>query len=211
MLSPVKSRDAAAITDHAIAFGWGFAEATAFFVVPDVWTTRIALRHPRRALASTVSATVGAVAGGAVVHRWASRVPPAESAGLLAKIPAIDAAMVAGVDAEVSRRGFPALMAGPVRGVPYKLYARSAAVQGLPLGGLIAWTVPARIIRFLAVTAGAGLLARAARRSALNAPGHGAARLFGSPERAERAAHLLVWAAVYTAYFAKVGRRHSAS
>ncbi len=206
MLGTMESRTPRGIADHAVAFVWGFAEATAFFIVPDVWTTRVALRHPRRGLATTLSAVAGAMVGGAVVHRWARRTPAADSARLMTRIPAIDASMVAQVDDEVARDGYRAMLVGPARGVPYKLYARAAGIQGLPLGGLLAWTPPARIIRFLLVTGAAGGLASASRRWGLNPPDRGLARVLGSPEAVERAVHALSWAGFYAFYFRKVGR-----
>lgn len=129
----------------------------------------------------------------------------------MTRIPAIDAAMVAQVDHEVTRSGYRAVLAGPAKGIPYKLYARSAGVQGLPLGRLLAWTVPARIIRFLLVTGATGALAAASRRTGLNQPDRGLARLLGSPERAERTIHAVGWAAFYAWYFSKVGRGDAAS
>lgn len=203
---PMARRDGGAVFDHVVAFGWGLAEATAFFIVPDVWTSRVALRHPRRALATTASAVAGAMLGGALVHGWARRTPPSDSARLMTRIPAIDAAMVAQVDDEVARSGYRAMLRGPARGVPYKLYARSAGVQGLPLSRLLAWTVPARIIRFLLVTGASAGLAAASRRAGLNSPDHGLARVFGTPERAERAVHALGWTAFYAWYFSRFGR-----
>ena len=44
-----------------IAFVWGMAEATFFFVVPDVYLGFIALLHPRRALMATMMAVGGAI------------------------------------------------------------------------------------------------------------------------------------------------------
>ncbi|MCB0911955.1 MAG: hypothetical protein KDB60_10120 [Propionibacteriaceae bacterium] len=189
------------IRDHAVAFGWGVAEATVFFIVPDVWTSRVALRHPRRAFATTLSATAGAVLGGAIVHRWAARTPAASSAATMARIPAIDAAMVDAVDEQVARSGYRAMLTGPTRGVPYKLYARAAGSQGLPLGGLLAWTGPARIVRFVLVTGMFGGLAAASRRAGLNRPGRGLARVLGTPERAEKTVHALGWTLFYAWYF----------
>jgi len=55
-----------ALRDHAVAGLWGFAEATAFFVVPDVWLSAVALRNLPRGLTGAASATAGALVGGAV-------------------------------------------------------------------------------------------------------------------------------------------------
>jgi len=210
------SRIPGTIRDHAVAFGWGVAEATAFFIVPDVWTSRVALRYPRRAFASTLSATAGAIVGGAIVHRWAARTPSADTARLIAKVPAIDAAMVEAVDEQVARSGYRAMLTGPTRGVPYKLYARAAGAQGLPLGGLLAWTGPARIVRFVLVTGMVGGLAAASRRTGVSRPGRGLARVLGTPERAEKVVHAVSWTLFYAWYFhavrtGRLGRLRSPS
>src|SRR5687768_13543988 len=50
------------------AMAWGFAEATLFFLVPDLVVGWIALRSPRRVLAPSVAASAGAVVGGLLVY-----------------------------------------------------------------------------------------------------------------------------------------------
>lgn len=196
---------------HGVALTWGFAEATVFFVVPDAWTSAVGLRRPVRAQALTLTATAGAVLGGAVVHRWAARTDPERSVALAARIPAISPAMVAKVDAQMRDHGLPAMMIGPFTGTPYKLYARSAAVQGMPLSGLAVWTVPARLARFMPVTAVISGIAALARRSGLSAPGRGLPRLLGvSPRSVELAIFLLGWTAFYTWFFRSVGRESPA-
>ena len=55
----------------AAAFAWGFAEATLFFVVPDVWLTLIAVRRGLRpALVACGWALAGALAGGLAMYAW---------------------------------------------------------------------------------------------------------------------------------------------
>ena len=114
MTEPSQKRRRArrALLQHGVAFTWGFAEAMVFFVVPDAWTSAVGLRRPGRAQALTLTATAGAVLGGAVVHRWSARTDPARSATLAARIPAISSTMVAKVDAQMGTRGFSALMIG---------------------------------------------------------------------------------------------------
>ncbi len=43
----------------AAAAAWGFAEATLFFLAPDVYLTRIALRDWRGALLASLAAAAG--------------------------------------------------------------------------------------------------------------------------------------------------------
>ena len=113
------------LRDHAVAGAWGFAEATAFFVVPDRVALRSCLRNLPRGLACAASATAGALVGGAVMHRWGARVPEDDSAWMLARIPAVSPAMIERVERDMAERGFTAVLLGPLRGTPYKLYALS--------------------------------------------------------------------------------------
>ena len=75
----------------------------------------------------------------------------------------------------------------PLSGTPYKLYATTAGALGMPLGELLAVTVPARLVRFVAL----GLIAGAAARGPLR----------GWSPRRRGALHLGCWAAFYAAYF----------
>lgn len=182
--------------DHLVAAAWGAAEATFFFIVPDVWLSRVALRSPRRARAASVSAVVGAIAGGLVARAWAARTPVPESAAAMRRLPAISRAMIDRVDGDVRRHGFRAVLAGPVRGVPYKLYARAAGVQRVPVPAFIGWSVPARLPRFLLVSALGDGLARLGRRILPE----------GVSDRIAPTVHLIAWIAFYAWYLRVVGR-----
>lgn len=184
--------------DHAVAAAWGFAEATFFFVVPDVWTSWTALRKPKRAMATTVSALGGALVGGTLTYMWGRRKPPQATRSELSKIPAITDRMVTDVEREVEEKGNASVMRGPTRGVPYKIYARTAGVQGKSLLSFLAWSVPGRLLRFLAVTLfAAGLSA-------------GARRLFPPiPEKLITGVFWGCWVAFYSWYVPTVTRRRS--
>ena len=49
---------------NAIASLWGFAEATVFFIVPDVLLSWLALRSPKSGLIACLFALLGALIGG---------------------------------------------------------------------------------------------------------------------------------------------------
>jgi hypothetical protein len=114
-----------------VAVFWGVAEATLFFVVPDVLVGWLALRRPRRMLAAWLAATVGGIAGAALVHTavrngWdpdpVFRALPGTQIG---DIPRVRAAI-----ADDPTRAF---ALGAISGVPLKIYVAEAARARLPL------------------------------------------------------------------------------
>lgn len=174
--------------DHTIAAAWGTAEATVFFIVPDVWTSWLALHNPRRGMATTVPALAGALAGGAATYKTAQRMSPETTENVLTSVPGISAAMVAKVERQLDEQGWSALVLGPTRGVPYKIYARTLAHGHESFGRFMALSVPARMVRFLAVTGGVAGLGKLADRMGMGAKGKSAVFLGG-------------WAGFYTWYF----------
>lgn len=129
---------------------WGFAEATLFFIVPDVLLSAVALTSVRRALLLSVWVLGGALIGGALM--WAlGRGDLASGEALLAQLPAIDAAMVADVGQQLESSGLPALFAGPVTGTPYKIYALQSGGLGIGLVEFLIVSIPARMLRFVVV------------------------------------------------------------
>lgn len=172
------------------AGAWGFAESTLFFIVPDVLLSWLALRRPRLALLACIAATAGALAGGWLMYQWGGR-DLAAGLEVLQAIPAIDVAMTARVGAELEMHGLPALFLGPLQGTPYKIYALQAGALGLSLPAFLLVSVPARLLRFVAVV----LLVLALRRWLL-------------PRASGRQAEAVLagaWVAFYLAYFTLMG------
>lgn len=174
--------------DHTVATVWGSAEATVFFIVPDVWTSWLALHNPRRGMATTVSALAGALAGGATTYKTAQQMSPQATEHVLTSVPGISADMVAKVERQLDEQGWAALVLGPTRGVPYKIYARTLAHGNESFGRFMALSVPARMVRFLAVTGGVAGLGKLAARLGVGTKGKSAIFLAG-------------WAGFYTWYF----------
>ena len=128
---------------------WGFAEATLFFIVPDVLLTFLAMRRPLRlALIATVLVVAGALVGGSLMYAWGAR-DPAAARSALDRVPAIAAEMVQRVEGELSSRGPVAVVWGPLRGTPYKIYAVQAGALGIGLAAFLAISIPARLGRFV--------------------------------------------------------------
>lgn len=176
-------------TAAAVAVGWGFAEATLFFVVPDVWIGVLALFSRRAGLRAVAWAVMGALIGGAVMYGVGARLESERSARLLDAVPAISPAMIERVEEETRERGAASMILGPLRGTPYKIYARTAGLQERSLAAVLLWTVPARGIRFVAIAllaAGCGWLAR---------------RLIGRQTGWLLGLYVLAWTAFYAGYF----------
>jgi membrane protein YqaA with SNARE-associated domain len=167
---------------------WGFAEATVFFIVPDVLLTWIAVRYGiRQAVMASFAAGAGAVLGGVVMYMWAVH-DPALAREVTRAVPAISASMVAEVGAEVRNSGVKAIFAGGFTGVPYKIYAVESGAAGIGMAGFVLVTLMARLARFLgSVFLAAGLAWLLARRLA--------------PETVNRTL-IVCWIGFYAGYFA---------
>ncbi len=175
-----------------LAFVWGIAEATFFFIVPDVLLTLIACRKLRPALNATIAALAGALAGGAVMYAFGMREPDTARA-FLSHVPAITPALLTRVTGQISASGLLALLLGPIKGIPYKIYAVEWGARRASFIGFLVMSVPARYVRFF-------LAALAAR---------GIARLIRplTHHRAVIEVFILavIWVTFYSFYFARFG------
>jgi membrane protein YqaA with SNARE-associated domain len=131
------------------AFLWGFAEATLFFVVPDVLLSLAALFAFRRAWRHLLAAIAGAVLGGAILYTWSAH-SPTSAQQTVAHVPFVTARMIAKVHTGYEQHPIRALLLGPLSGIPYKLYAVQAPTY-LSASTFLAATIPARGERFLIV------------------------------------------------------------
>jgi membrane protein YqaA with SNARE-associated domain len=154
-------------TGTALAFLWGFAEGTLFFILPDVMLSFVALYRPRRALWHMLAMLTGAVLGGSVMYVWATHGQEARHA--VAGVPAVSPEMFERAERDWERYGLSGMSLGPVRGIPYKVYAVEAPAKSTLLDFALL-SIPARLWRFVVVWlgfAGAGLLLRKMRRASL--------------------------------------------
>jgi membrane protein YqaA with SNARE-associated domain len=131
-----------------IAFAWGFAEATAFFIVPDVYLGFVALFNWRRGLLAALMALAGAMLGGSIMYMIGMNHPDGINR-FLTYVPLIDSTLVNDVANQTRTSGLIAVLTGPFRGTPYKIYAAQAGEQSLPLLPFLLMTIPARLQRFL--------------------------------------------------------------
>jgi len=130
---------------------WGLAEATVFFIVPDVWLSIVGRDKLRTGLIACVYSLAGALLGGLVMYFWAST-DQASATQLLNKIPAINSELIKDVNSQLIEQGLVAVLFGPLSGTPYKIYAVQAAGLGLSLWPFLLVSLGARLLRFMFVT-----------------------------------------------------------
>lgn len=131
----------------ALAVIWGLFEATVFFIIPDVIVTFIGLSGYKRALWGAVWALVGAIIGGTMMYffgvyqfDWI--------AGVVADVPAISEEMMESVRLSLESEGLIAMIFGPTKGIPYKIYAIYASSVEIGFAAFVMASIPARFIRF---------------------------------------------------------------
>lgn len=165
---------------------WGFAEATVFFIVPDVLLTWIALQSYKRAFIACIWVLGGALLGGSVLWFIGSNDPDPARA-VFSSLPGIDKGMIANVTSQVENDGLVALFIGPVIGTPYKLYAVEAGNLGIGLAAFLLVSIPARLMRFAFAVLFAGAI------------GHVLQKRFQLSVL--RGMHVVAWIVFYTWYF----------
>ena len=128
------------------AFLWGLAEATFFFVIPDVLLSFVAILDWPRTWKHVLAAIAGALLGGALLFHWAS-VDSAGARAAVSHVPFIRERMFREVSGGFRHEGWLSILLGSFSGIPYKLYAVEAPEFTSPLEFLLA-TPPARAVRF---------------------------------------------------------------
>ncbi len=140
------------IVDFLIPFAWGFAEATFFFIVPDVWLSGVAALDKTKDLIKAItSAVLGALLGGLCMY-VAGRYYVLPTFAFWHVVPGIDVGQLNAACSDLSEKGLWAMTWGVFKGIPYKFYA---AEWGLNHGGLlpfIAVSIIARTARFTVVS-----------------------------------------------------------
>lgn len=134
----------------AAAFFWGLAEATLFFIVPDVLISAAALRDRALALRLCLWALGGALGGGLIMYLWGDR-NVEQISQVLEHVPAIGKAMLTRVSTDLAQLGSLATFLGPLTGTPYKIYAALSPEAGISLTAFLLISIPARVIRFVLV------------------------------------------------------------
>ncbi|GAA4357340.1 hypothetical protein [Kangiella marina] len=168
--------------------GWGFAEATLFFILPDVLLSYFALKRKVSLLPLIAWATVGAIIGGVLMYYWGT-LSPETSWQWVERVPAINAELLYTVEQQLTSQGAVSIILGPFQGLPYKTYAVQAYDAGISLEVFVVISIIARVMRFMLI----GYVARGIS--------HLLKRRFGFEQRGCVMTWGLVWFGVYLAYF----------
>ena len=132
---------------NLLAFVWGFAEATLFFIVPDVALSVIGLGGVRRGAVAVGYAVAGAVLGGGLMYLLGSW-DLEQMMTIVGGLPGIRPNNATSVRTTLAQNGGLAIFQGVVLAIPYKVYALHAHLS-LLLPTFLLISVPARAIRFL--------------------------------------------------------------
>jgi membrane protein YqaA with SNARE-associated domain len=172
-----------------MALLWGLAEATVFFIVPDVWLSGVAVLSLKRSLIACLYALVGALLGGVAIYSR-GLADHDYAVSIVEAVPAIDQEMMRRVLDKMPLNGMVSVLLGPLSGTPYKVFAVQAPAADIGLPAFMLISIPARMLRFLAVT----LMA------------HGVARVLlpGRSRRFQLGTLALAWVAFYATYFTRM-------
>jgi len=174
----------------AIAFVWGFAEATLFFIIPDVFLSFVAILDWRRTASHVFAALIGALLGGSLMFSWSTS-DHQRARNAVLNVPFVRQRMLSKVDEGLRTQGMTAALLGSVSGVPYKLYAVEGP-QFTTIGSFLLWTPLVRAFRFVIVWMGFGLVS-VWLRSRLNWKNY---RSFWI--------HSVIWVISYVLYWSRV-------
>ena len=127
---------------------WGFAEATFFFIVPDILLTAAVLMLGfRPALRFAVAAAGAACVGGLIMFAWGANDPGA-ARGFLLSVPLVGDDLLVRVASEIAGAWPINLTLGALTGAPFKIYAVEAGAAGLNPAIFVIVGFAARMARF---------------------------------------------------------------
>jgi hypothetical protein len=131
---------------------WGVAEATLFFIVPDVLLTAAVIRFDlRTALYLSVVAALFASLAGLGMWLWSNN-DAAYARDIMLWVPAIGPDLLSHARRDMADNWPLHLFIGAITGVPYKLYAVEAGARGINPFFFFLVSFPARLTRFALAT-----------------------------------------------------------
>lgn len=129
---------------------WGFAEATLFFILPDVPLSYYALDKKHNLTRLCCITLLGALLGGGVMYCW-GQYNFDTAYHLVESVPAINDELMATVHEQLKSSGVLAVFIGPLQGLPYKTFAVQASAAHISIIEFLLMSIPARLVRFLVI------------------------------------------------------------
>jgi membrane protein YqaA with SNARE-associated domain len=171
-------------------FAWGFAEATLFFIVPDVLLTLIALFSFSRSARTLACILLGALTGGTIMFYLGAK-DPSQARRVVSRVPFVSQAMFDKTQQSFQRDGIWALTKGPGNGIPYKVYCVQSGKYARLLLFLLV-SLLARLERFALFWLIAAAMGSLFRKNILRQP------------MVAVAVHACIWIAGYAWYWSKI-------
>ncbi|MEO8377123.1 MAG: hypothetical protein ABI579_05570 [Candidatus Sumerlaeota bacterium] len=175
-----------------LAFAWGFAEGTLFFLIPDIIITFAALFAPKKSVWHLSAVLVGSLIGGSIMYCWGVQNLIGAKRAVDA-VPFVPSPMLDKVDGDYSENGVIAMLHGPASGIPYKVYAILAPHHQIGFPKFLLMSIPARLERLVITWLLFGAFGLAFRK------------LWESKPVVGISIHAIYWIAIYTFYWMKVG------
>ena len=172
--------------DYLIAFCWGFAEATFFFFLPDIYLTRISLYNIHKAFFACFIAAIAACLGGSLMY-WFAHFHESQSFIFLTSVPAIFPKLILHVDNTVQTKPYLSLFIAPLKGIPYKIYAVAFGTYHINFFKFIVISFLARAFRFILITGFSAAVYKILKKH--------------FDQNKITCIHLAVWTTVYLIYF----------
>jgi membrane protein YqaA with SNARE-associated domain len=173
-------------------FLWGLAEATLFFVVPDVIVGLVSLYRPRKLVKAATAAIAGALLGGLVLY-VVTRAIGSGMRDVVDAVPFVPHRMLAQAQHDLTVHGGAATVIAPFARIPYKVYAVEMSLRAWSPWSLLLWTIPARAVRIVPAALLAGGVGWLVRRRLRRRP------------RVGLALYAVLWIAVYANYWRSTG------
>lgn len=139
-------RFASSRSGASVMFGWAFAEAIAWPIIPEFLLVPLAAGARRKVLGPLVSTIVGSALGGALLFVYAAQQPD-RARSWLPHLPGVTDRQVRRAFALIRARGLGALAIQPWTLVPLKVWAIVAAAEGLDVRLAIPTFATSRALR----------------------------------------------------------------
>lgn len=172
--------------EYLIAFLWGFAEATFFFFIPDIYLTKIALFNFKKSIKACFVAAFAACIGGGLMYLWASQ-GYQQAYRFLTFVPAIFPNLIAVVNHNAQLTPLYSLFIAPLKGIPYKIYAIELGAHHVNFMQFIVTSFFARLLRFILVSSFGAIVSNILKKY--------------TSDRTIENVHIIVWLMVYSLYF----------